>query len=76
MQAEYQGLDDNSIITAMLYGVGSIWGAANVIAAQIQPEESMSHLFVRLIPQMLFGFAALLHGIVAFRNSMRKPPEK
>ena len=75
MQADEMVFDDGgpgtSIIAAGLYGVASIWGAVNVIAAQNPMEETLSHLIVRLSPQFLVAAAALLQAVVAFRKSAR-----
>jgi hypothetical protein len=58
--------DDGSgmnIITASLYGLGSIWSAVAVINNP-EPSETIMHLVVRLMPSMMIGLAALIQAVV------------
>ena len=52
-----------NIITASLYGVGSLWSAIAVINNP-EPSESISHLIVRLMPSLMIGAAALIQAVV------------
>ena len=55
-----------SLLQSALYGVGSIWGAAYVVNHPV--EESIMHLFVRLIPNILIGIAAVIQAVIAYRK--------
>jgi len=54
-----------NVITAGLYGLGSIWSAIAVINNP-EPSESLMHLVVRLMPSLMIGLAALIQAIVVF----------
>lgn len=58
----YDGAGMN-IITASLYGVGSLWSAIAVINNP-EPSESITHLIVRLMPSLMIGAAALIQAVV------------
>jgi hypothetical protein len=61
-----------SVLQSTLYGLGSIWGAAYVVNHPQPPEESIMHLFVRLIPQMLFAVAAVIQAVIAYKKLQKK----
>lgn len=63
-----------SMLQSALYGVGSIWGAAYVV--NHPQEESILHLIVRLIPQILIGIAAVIQAIIAFRKLQQAEKNK
>jgi len=52
-----------NVITAGLYGLGSIWSAIAVINNP-EPSESLMHLVVRLMPSLMIGAAALIQAVV------------
>lgn len=58
----YDGAGMN-IITASLYGVGSLWSAIAVINNP-EPSETVTHLIVRLMPSLMIGAAALIQAVV------------
>ena len=66
MNQDITDFDDGSgmnIITASLYGVGSIWSAIAVINSP-EPSESIMHLVIRLLPSLMIGLAALIQAVV------------
>jgi hypothetical protein len=63
-----------SLLQSALYGVGSIWGAAYVVNHPV--EESIMHLFVRLIPQILIGIAAVIQAVIAYRKMQQAEKAK
>ena len=66
MNQDITDIEDGSgmnIITAGLYGVGSIWSAIAVINNP-EPSESIMHLVVRLLPSLMIGAAALIQAVV------------
>jgi hypothetical protein len=63
-----------SLLQSALYGVGSIWGAAYVVNHPV--EESIMHLLVRLIPQILIGIAAVIQAVIAYRKMQQAEKAK
>ena len=66
MNQDITDIEDGSgmnIITASLYGVGSIWSAIAVINNP-EPSESLMHLVIRLLPSLMIGLAALIQAVV------------
>jgi hypothetical protein len=63
-----------SLLQSALYGVGSVWGAAYVV--NHPQEESIMHLFVRLIPNILIGIAAVIQAVIAYRKMMQAEKAK
>jgi hypothetical protein len=63
-----------SLLQSALYGVGSVWGAAYVV--NHPQEESIMHLFVRLIPQILIGIAAVIQAVIAYRKMQQAEKAK
>lgn len=66
MNQDITDFEDGSgmnVITAGLYGLGSIWSAIAVINNP-EPSESISHLIVRLMPSLMIGAAALIQAVV------------
>jgi hypothetical protein len=63
-----------SLLQSALYGVGSIWGAA--YAVNHPQEESIMHLFVRLIPNILIGIAAVIQAVIAYRKMQQAEKAK
>ena len=64
-----------NIITASLYGVGSIWSAIAVINNP-EPSESLMHLVIRLLPSLMIGLAALIQAVVVASKhwlALRRP---
>lgn len=59
-----------SILTAGLYGLGSLWNGIAVINNP-EPQESIVHLIIRLMPSLMIGAAALLQGYAAYRKSLK-----
>ena len=63
-----------SLLQSALYGVGSVWGAAYVV--NNPQEESIMHLFVRLIPNILIGIAAVIQAVIAYRKMQQAEKAK
>jgi hypothetical protein len=63
-----------SLLQSALYGVGSVWGAAYVV--NHPQEESIMHLFVRLIPNILIGIAAVIQAVIAYRKMQQAEKAK
>jgi hypothetical protein len=63
-----------SLLQSALYGVGSVWGAAYVV--NHPQEETIMHLFVRLIPNILIGIAAVIQAVIAYRKMMQAEKSK
>jgi hypothetical protein len=63
-----------SLLQSALYGVGSVWGAAYVV--NHPQEESIMHMFVRLIPQILIGIAAVIQAVIAYRKMQQAEKAK
>jgi len=63
-----------SLLQSALYGVGSVWGAAYVV--NHPQEESIMHLFVRLIPNILIGIAAMIQAVIAYRKMQQAEKAK
>jgi hypothetical protein len=63
-----------SLLQSALYGVGSVWGAAYVV--NHPQEESIMHMFVRLIPNILIGIAAVIQAVIAYRKMQQAEKAK
>lgn len=64
---------DNSgmnLLTASLYGLGSVWSAIAVINNP-EPQETFVHLVVRLMPSLMIGAAALIQALVVAYKTYR-----
>jgi hypothetical protein len=51
-----------------------VWGAAYVV--NHPQEESIMHLFVRLIPNILIGIAAVIQAVIAYRKMQQAEKAK
>lgn len=69
---------DNSgmnLLTASLYGLGSVWSAIAVINNP-EPSEGVMHLIIRLMPSLMIGSAALIQALVVAYKTYRSSHTK
>ena len=64
-----------NLLTASLYGLGSVWSAIAVINNP-EPSEGIMHLVVRLMPSIMIGAAALIQALVVAYKTYRASHNK